>query len=203
MQRSAAVLLLVAALLPVAFAEPVTAGPGDASPGATYIFDKEAVFRLYLMAAEQGDAAAQVLVANMYRIGEGVQRDSAEAIRWYEKAAEQGNADAQYNLGLMHADGEGVPRSNAEAARWYRRAADQGIPDAQYDLGVQYANGDGVPKDLVAAYVYLDLAARNFGTADARETAAGYRDFVAAKLPPAERARAKDTAREWKPNKER
>jgi TPR repeat protein len=45
----------------------------------------------------------------MYRDGDGVPEDDAEAARWYRLAADQGHAPAQFNLGLMHATGEGVP----------------------------------------------------------------------------------------------
>jgi TPR repeat protein len=48
--------------------------------------------------AEQGDAAAQFNLGLMYRNGEGVPKDYAEAANWYRKAAEQGVAAAQYTL---------------------------------------------------------------------------------------------------------
>ena len=35
----------------------------------------------------------------MYRNGQGVTQDNAEAVKWYRKAAEQGYAAAQFNLG--------------------------------------------------------------------------------------------------------
>jgi len=35
----------------------------------------------------------------MYRLGEGVEKDSIQAFLWYQKAAEQGDAFGQYNLG--------------------------------------------------------------------------------------------------------
>ena len=34
----------------------------------------------------------------MYRDGQGVVQDEAEAVRWFRLAAEQGHAEAQYNL---------------------------------------------------------------------------------------------------------
>ena len=44
--------------------------------------------------AEAGDAWAQFNLGNMYSEGEGVPKDSAEAVNWYRKAAEQGDAMA-------------------------------------------------------------------------------------------------------------
>jgi TPR repeat protein len=37
----------------------------------------------------------------MYRKGEGVPQDYAEAVRWYRKAAERGRASAQGAFGFM------------------------------------------------------------------------------------------------------
>ena len=37
----------------------------------------------YRLAAEQGHAAAQFSLGNMYDEGEGVPEDAAEAVRWY------------------------------------------------------------------------------------------------------------------------
>ena len=59
----------------------------------------------------------------MYRTGEGVLQDAAEAVRWYRLAAEQGDARAQYNLGFAYHTGEGVPQDAVEAHMWFNLAA--------------------------------------------------------------------------------
>jgi TPR repeat protein len=38
----------------------------------------------------------------MYREGEGVPQNYAEALKWFRKAADQGNANAQFKLGIMY-----------------------------------------------------------------------------------------------------
>ena len=83
----------------------------------------------------------------MYRDGEGVAQDDAQALVWFRNAADQGNADAQYSLGVMYRDGQGVAQDNAQALVWFRKAADQGDAEAQYNLGVMYGNGKGVAQD--------------------------------------------------------
>ena len=45
----------------------------------------------FLPLARGGDSAAQYSLGNMYRRGQGMARDNAEAVRWYRKAADQGN----------------------------------------------------------------------------------------------------------------
>lgn len=49
-----------------------------------------------LKVAEQGDAAAQNNLAEIYRNGRGISQSDAEAVKWYSKAAEQGDSFAQF-----------------------------------------------------------------------------------------------------------
>ena len=72
----------------------------------------------------------------MSEYGQGVPRNSVEAVNCYRKAADQDHAAAQFSLGIMYANGEGVPRSESEAAQWYRLAADQGLGGAQFNLAI-------------------------------------------------------------------
>jgi TPR repeat protein len=94
--------------------------------------------------ADQGDAIAQFNLGQMYREGEGVEKDAKEAFKWYQKAADQGLAIAQFSLGLMYGNGLGVEQDFKEAVKWYHKAADQGDAGAQYSLGVMYGMGNGV-----------------------------------------------------------
>jgi TPR repeat protein len=73
--------------------------------------------------AEQGDADAQHNLGFVYRDGDGVPKDSVEAVKWWRKAAEQGNADAQLNLGFMYAKGDGVAKDNVLACMWLNLAS--------------------------------------------------------------------------------
>jgi len=113
-----------------------------------------------LQKAQKGDAAAQMKVADMYRNGRGVPKDSAEAAKWYRKAAEQGVPKAQTDLGLLYANGEGVPRDYGEAVEWYRKAAEQGDPAAEHGLGIMYHNGFGVDRDDAKANRFFHEAAQ-------------------------------------------
>ena len=73
------------------------------------------------VAAEQGDAKAQVDLGVMYANGDGVPENDAEAVKWFRKAADQGDAKAQFDLGVMYANGDGVPENDAEAVKWFRK----------------------------------------------------------------------------------
>ena len=54
--------------------------------------------RWYLSAAERGNVYSQYRVAEMYRLGLGVERDVKKAFPWYQKAAAQGYKDAEARL---------------------------------------------------------------------------------------------------------
>jgi TPR repeat protein len=111
------------------------------------------------MAAAQGNVDAQANLGWMYDNGDGVPKDTEEALKWFRKAADRGNVVAQRNLGVMYFNGDGVAKDNAEALKWYRRAAEQGNANAESDLGFMYVNGDGVPKDSAEAAKWLRKAA--------------------------------------------
>ena len=89
--------------------------------------DREAA-RLYGLAADQGNALAQVSLGVFYENGRGgLPSDDREAARLYKLAADQGNATGQTYLGVFYETGRGgVPKEDREAARLYKLAADQG-----------------------------------------------------------------------------
>ncbi|MEN8220548.1 MAG: tetratricopeptide repeat protein [Pseudomonadota bacterium] len=86
--------------------------------------DYATAFKWFRNAAEQGHAAAQYNLGNMYHSGKGVPQNDPET-------AEQGDAQAQYNLGLIYAKGVGVYPNLQEAIKWARKAAEQGHANAQ------------------------------------------------------------------------
>jgi TPR repeat protein len=108
--------------------------------------------RLWLPLAERGDAPAQLGLAVMYFLGQGVQRNMAAALDWCQKAADQGLATAQYELGQFYEHPWRPELQNySEAAKWYRKAADQNYARAQDQLGAMYEFGLGVPRDYTKA----------------------------------------------------
>ena len=150
----------------------------------------------YRRAGDLGHASAQNNIGQMYKIGEGVPQDHAEAVKWYKKAAEKGDAQAQSNLGIAYFKGRGIPQDYAEAVKWTRKAAEQGVVIAQFNLGVAYAKGQGVPQDYVQSYCLLSLAA----SGDAGENQRKFsrtRDLVASRLTPDKLLEAQRMTREW------
>ena len=69
-------------------------------------------------------------------------------------------------------------------------AAEQGDAAAQHNLGVMYANGQGVAQDYVKAHMWSDIVAIDGSS----KKAAPNRDIIAAKMTPAQIARAQELA---------
>ncbi len=79
----------------------------------------------FLPAAEAGDVQAQMALASMYQVGEGVAQSDGEAFRWTRAAAERGDAVAQINLSQFFASGRGVVPDAGQSYFWLLLAADQ------------------------------------------------------------------------------
>lgn len=91
--------------------------------------DFQTAMRLCQPLAEEGNAAAQARLGDMYSSLTSKPyppRDYTEAAKWYRKAAELGVAHAQYRLGSFYKSGIGVEKNYEKAFEWGLRAAKQG-----------------------------------------------------------------------------
>lgn len=88
------------------------------------------------LAADHGDALAQLQLGLILARGQGAIKDVASAMCWFEKAAKQGNPGAQFQLAMQHqrASYRGAPQDASEsklrAYQWYYLAAAQGYPNS-------------------------------------------------------------------------
>lgn len=80
----------------------------------------------------------------------------------------------------------------AAALKEWRPLAENGHAGAQYNLGFNFVQGKGVPKDLVLAYFWFDLAARQ-----GRGIAGQLRDGIAKKMTEDQVADAQERVRLW------
>jgi TPR repeat protein len=199
--------LILGALIAIGLTMPAFAGL-DEGLAAYDRGDYETAYRELAPAAAGGAPGAQYNLARMYLSGEGVARDSAEGLKWLRKAAMAGVGLAQYQLGACHEWGITLPQDNSEAARWYRMAADRGVPAAQYRLGLLYINGLdinglGAAGDLVAAHMWLNLAASRLPPGEPRNAVAKLRESIAATMTASQVAQAQLAARNWTPAEDR
>ena len=78
--------------------------------------------------AEYGDSAAQLYLAEIYRNGEGVEKDFGESLKWYKLAAEAGDRDAIYDLGYMFYYGDEVEQDYQQAYYWFDKDGFRYLP---------------------------------------------------------------------------
>ena len=113
----------------------------------------------WTVAAEQGDAVAQLFLGQMFFEGLGVLQDYKVAKMWFEKSASNNISMAQNNLGSIYENGKGVAQDLQKAAIWYQKAAVQGDKNAQFNLGLMYEQGKGVAQDQEEAVQWFRQAA--------------------------------------------
>ena len=118
----------------------------------------------YRLAAEQGDARAQFILALLYTTGHGVSQDRQRALQWYDLAfdsvrrpAERADVNAQLMLGLLYSC-QTPARDYQQAAKWFQRAAEQGDMFAQLLLANMYNKGTGVPESHRDAFKWYTKA---------------------------------------------
>ena len=135
------------------------------------------------LAADAGDPVAQDKLA--------ARVDLKQAEVLYRKAAGQGYAHAQGKLGnmlyLRYQMTVGLkPAEKAtladESVKWATLAANQGDKQGQSDLARMYLEGKVVKMDLIEAYKWGDLAARNPASEFVIYSGAGTRDAAVMKM---------------------
>jgi TPR repeat protein len=126
--------------------------------------------RLLNLAAEKGNAHAQLALGDAYRFGSLGKADYPKAVSWFRRAALQDDARGQNDYGVAFYLGLGVPgRSAASAAKMFRLAAQQNLHEAAYNLGTLYDRGQGVEQSYERAIRWY------FQAAEQRDGAAEYR----------------------------
>lgn len=161
------VLERMGAELPALPEEKPFTGKVDAAFGAYQRGFYLTAMELALPRAQEGDAAAQTLVAEILDQGLGVVRNRKEAAFWYEQAANGGDPSAMFKYALMLMEGSIVPRDRDRADALMRRAADAGNASAQFNHAqVLVAKSPG-EKGLRDAMPYYEKSAEQ-GIADAQ-----------------------------------
>lgn len=116
----------------------------------------------YRKAANQGLAAAQYALAEMYNSGHLGADHRADCIPWFLKAAAQGEPQALAKLPELDLLYPGNPLLHSvDPVAAQKQAAAAGDLNAQFDLAMRYHRGDGVPKDPAEAFKWMSKAAEH------------------------------------------
>ncbi|MDE1174351.1 MAG: tetratricopeptide repeat protein [Parvibaculaceae bacterium] len=89
--------------------------------------DVPTAMRYYRLAAEGGDARAQMDLGSLYDAGSGLKEDPGLAAKYYLAAAEQGLPTAQYNIAVMYESGTGIAKDPARAYMYFYLADKAGF----------------------------------------------------------------------------
>lgn len=73
--------------------------------------------------AQRGNANAQTILGDCYRLGDGVPQSDELAAQWYSQAARQGFPPAEFILGSQFALGKGVPKDRVLGYFWLSLSA--------------------------------------------------------------------------------
>jgi len=109
--------------------------------------------------AENGDPAAELLLALMHQSGLGVEKNESEYVRLTRSAAGRNFARAQHALGFAYANGNGVAKDLDEAIVWFRKSAELAFAPSQHQLALGYFNGTGVAQSDTEAVRWFRAAA--------------------------------------------
>ncbi|MEA1787275.1 serine/threonine-protein kinase [Arenibacter sp. GZD96] len=77
-------------------------------------------------------------MADMYRFGQYVAKDTVKALELYTIAAENGDLLSQFNLGIFYKNGVLAKPDRIKTVQWLTKAAEKGHFGAQNELGTLY-----------------------------------------------------------------
>ena len=84
--------------------------------------DYKSALRVWMEAANAGDAEAMTNVGEIYERGLGGTPNYEAAVIWYQKAADKGLSRALFDLGTLYEQGQGVEKDQLKALNLYRQA---------------------------------------------------------------------------------
>jgi uncharacterized protein len=113
--------------------------------------------RLFLAAAEHGDARGQFYYARWLRDSIAGPRDPAAAIPYLDRAAQNGQLEATHMLATLYRDGTGVPRNEGRAKALYEQAARGHHPPSMFNLADMLRGGTAADRARAVA-LYSELA---------------------------------------------
>lgn len=143
-----------------------------------------------LTRAQNGDASAQTLVAEMMSRGFGIARDDKTAAFWYEQAAKGGDPVAMFKYALLLMEGKLAKHDKTLADDYMRRAAEAGNAEAEFNWAQILVSQAPGSNGLHAALPFYEKSAQK-GVADAQYAVAQLY-FNLKDIPPEKKASARD-----------
>lgn len=112
--------------------------------------------------ADAGHIDAYTSLADLYRTGGTIKKDTVKAVKYHTLAAEKGNVTSMTNLGNIYGSGRDEVKQDVELSfKFYKMAADLDYPRACYRIAYSYMNGKGTDVDHKLAHENLNKALEN------------------------------------------
>jgi len=118
----------------------------------------DVALKYYKKATKNGHGGAINNLAELYRLGQGVNQDYRKAISLYKRAIEIGEPIAMFNMAELYRDGHGVNIDAKKSFDWMKKSADAGFLDAYVELSKFYMQGFGTATNQAAAIEWLEKA---------------------------------------------
>ncbi len=113
-----------------------------------------------LVAAENDNVQAQMVLGGMHEHGVGVAASNRRAAYWWQRAYDNGNLEIAKALGSMYFSGRGVPLDYKRAMELYMVSVEAvGQPHAIKYIALGYKRGLGLPQDDAKAAEWAARAA--------------------------------------------
>jgi len=117
------------------------------------------------LAADNGDAASQTVLGEMYDLGDGVIADQKMAAKWWNIAADKAYLPAQNLLAMKYFYGGDIFQQQPEwdqdyskAFEIWKQSAFNSEVTSQFMLGEMYKNGQGVTTNYAESYAWFKIA---------------------------------------------
>ncbi len=102
---------------------------------------------LYLKSADLGEESAMFNYGESLLNGDGVAKNTAEALVWMNKALDAKSERAAFALAMMHAKGENLPVNPAKAAELFVKALEG--PSTEAEEALVTKKGEGLPSAVI------------------------------------------------------
>ncbi len=123
----------------------------------------ELAIKWFLLSAHQGKIDAYYQLGNIYLNGSGVEKDKIKALKYFRLARDKGHEEAISLLQELELSDTNTTQPLIIKATMTNRLsqdAAQGIAKAQYQLGLSYSLAEASSEELILAYKWLSLAAK-------------------------------------------
>lgn len=122
-----------------------------------------AIFNELKKKADNGDIEAQIVVADRFSKGVGIERDPVQAAKYFKLAFNNDMPDNYLQkptslinnvIGKLFLQNPSLTNSASEAFHWLEKAVAAGFTESFFYMGLCFLRGIGVPRELNVAKVY-------------------------------------------------